>query len=93
MRWYANRLGEFFVVDDHIGGSDGGATTEARCSQMEVARDAVIGSVFVNSTLHPDVPVPFVIDDWIRIYCFNGANVNEGVPIFSPKFWRRQGRW
>jgi hypothetical protein len=80
-----NRLSEPFVDNRQIGTSNGGGQREIRCNQGPLAaRDSVIGQMFLSSTLRGDVPVPFVIDDTLTMFCFSKASPT--TPVFDRKF-------
>jgi hypothetical protein len=81
----AGRLNEPSVDNRQIGTSNGGGFREIRCSQGPLAaRDSVIGRMFLSSTLRGDVPVPYVIDDTLEIFCFSNASPTN--PVFKTKF-------
>jgi len=81
----SNRLDDPFVDSRQIGTSNGGGFREVRCNQGPVvARDSVIGSMFLSSTLRSDVPIPFVIDDTVEMRCF--SKDSPTTPVFTPKY-------
>lgn len=72
-RWNPNtrRLDDPFYDARQIGDSDGGTFREIRCNQGPIsARDSAIGILKLTSTLRSDVPVPFVIDDTLKMECY-----------------------
>ena len=80
-----NRLDDPFVDGRQIGASNGGGFREVRCNQGPVAaRDSVIGSMYLSSTLRGDVPIPYVIDDMVELRCFSTDSPTS--PVYVPKF-------